>query len=68
MFRGNAKRTGVSSSNLSKRPSLQWIIEFGPMVASPIYDNSIVYAATITGRIFAANVFSETSKMAFKHR
>ena len=42
MFRGNARRTGVSSSNLSKRPTLQWITEIGPMVASPSCDNSIV--------------------------
>jgi outer membrane protein assembly factor BamB len=62
MFRGNAKRTGISSSNLSRRPSLQWITEFGPMVASPIYDNSMVYVATITGRIFAANVSEKQVK------
>ena len=55
MFRGNAKRTGISASNLFKRPSLRRIVEFGPMAASPIYDNDIVYASTITGRIFAAN-------------
>ena len=62
MFRGNAKRTGLSSSNLSRRPSLRRIIEFGPMVASPIYDNSMVYVATITGRIFAANVSEKQVK------
>jgi hypothetical protein len=56
MFRGNAKRTGLSSSNLSRLPSLCQIIEFGPMVASPIYDTDVVYVATITGRIFAASV------------
>jgi eukaryotic-like serine/threonine-protein kinase len=62
MFRGNAMRTGISSSSLSRRPSLRWIIEFGPMVASPIYDNSIIYAATITGRIFATNVYQKQVK------
>jgi eukaryotic-like serine/threonine-protein kinase len=62
MFRGNARRTGVSSSNLSKRPTLQWITEIGPMVASPICDNSIVYAATITGRIFATNIYKNQIK------
>jgi outer membrane protein assembly factor BamB len=62
MFRGNAKRTGLSFSNLSRRPSLRRIIEFGPMVASPIYDNSMVYVATITGRIFVANVCEKQVK------
>jgi outer membrane protein assembly factor BamB len=56
MFRGNAMRTGLSSSSLPRRPSLSQLIEFGPMVASPIYDNDIIYVATITGRIFAANI------------
>jgi outer membrane protein assembly factor BamB len=62
VFRGNAKRTGISSSNVFRRPSLQWIIEFGPMVASPIYDNNFVYAATITGRIYAASVSQKQVK------
>jgi outer membrane protein assembly factor BamB len=62
MFRGNTERTGISSSNLPRSPSLQWIIEFGPMVASPIYDNSTVYVATITGRTFAANVSEKKVK------
>jgi outer membrane protein assembly factor BamB len=62
MFRGNARRTGISSSNLSRRPSLRWILEFGPMAASPIYDNNIVYAATITGGIFATSVYQKQVK------
>ena len=62
MFRGNAKRTGLSSSNLSRRPSLCQITEFGPMVASPIYDTDVVYVATITGRIFAASVSQKEVK------
>jgi outer membrane protein assembly factor BamB len=62
MFRGNAMRTGLSSSNLPRRPSLSQIIEFGPMVASPIYDNDIIYVATITGRIFAANISQKEVK------
>jgi outer membrane protein assembly factor BamB len=55
-------RTGLSSSNLPRRPSLSQIIEFGPMVASPIYDNDIIYVATITGRIFAANITQKEVK------
>src|SRR5881396_3097473 len=57
MFRGNVMRTGISSSNLSRTPSLQRVIELGPMVASPVFDNSIVYAATVTGRIFALKAY-----------
>ena len=55
MFRGNAMRTGTSTSGLSRTPSLQWVTELGSMVASPIFDNNVLYAATITGRIFAIN-------------
>jgi outer membrane protein assembly factor BamB len=62
MFRGNVKRNGLSSSSLTGRPFLRWIVEFGPMVASPIYDNDIVYVATITGRIFAACVSQKQVK------
>ena len=68
MFRGNVMRTGISSSNLSRRPHLQWVIELGPIVASPAVDNGILYAATITGRIFALQHIPKTNKMAFKHR
>jgi outer membrane protein assembly factor BamB len=62
MFRGNAMRSGLSSSKLPRRPSLNQILEFGPMVASPIYDNDIIYVATITGRIFAANISQKEVK------
>ena len=62
MFRGNVMRTGISSSNLARRPSLQWVIELGPIVASPAVDNSILYAATITGRIFALQIYQRQIK------
>jgi hypothetical protein len=55
MFRGNAMRTGISSSSLPRKLSLQWIIELGPIIASPVYENSTLYSSTITGRIFALN-------------
>lgn len=55
MFRGNVMRTGVSSSKLSRKPYLKWVMELGPLVASPVVDNGILYAATITGRIFAVH-------------
>ena len=35
MFRGNSMRTGVSASNISRKPSLLWVIEVGPVVSSP---------------------------------
>ncbi len=53
MFRGNIMRTGVSSSSVSRKPSLRGVTEIGPMVASPVFGNNTVYSATITGRIFA---------------
>ena len=57
MFRGNEMRTGVSSSKLSRKPYLQWVMELGPLIASPVVDNGILYAATITGRIFAVHTY-----------
>jgi outer membrane protein assembly factor BamB len=62
MFRGNVMRTGISSSNLSRTPSLQWMTELGPMIASPVFDNNVVYAATMTGRIFALKAYQSEKK------
>jgi outer membrane protein assembly factor BamB len=68
MFRGNVMRTGISSSNLSRTPSLQWMKELGPMIASPVFENSVVYAATMTGRIFALKAYQSEKKLACKYR
>jgi outer membrane protein assembly factor BamB len=62
MFRGNPMRTGISGSSLARKPSLQWLIELGPMIASPVFENSTLYASTITGRIFALNIFKKLIK------
>ena len=57
MFRGDIRRTGASySSGLSKRPHLLWVIELGPLIASPVVDNEFLYASTITGRVFAVHI------------
>jgi hypothetical protein len=45
MFRGSARRAGISSLPYLEGPSLQWIAELGPVVALPIYDSGIVQAA-----------------------
>lgn len=55
-------RTGLSSSRVSRKPSLQWIMELGPMVASPAFDNNTIYAATITGRVFALQTYQRQIK------
>ena len=62
MFRGNSMRTGLPSSTVSRKPSLQWIIELGPIVASPVFDNNVIYAATITGRIYAVHKYQRKIK------
>ncbi|MDQ4074231.1 MAG: PQQ-binding-like beta-propeller repeat protein [Thermoproteota archaeon] len=62
MFRGNAMRTGVSKSKLSKKPHLQWVMELGPIIASPVVEKGIVYVLTITGRVFAVNVYQRKIK------
>ena len=58
-------RTGVSSSSLPKKPSLQWLIELGTTIASPVYENSTLYSSTITGRIFALNIYQKQIKYHF---
>jgi outer membrane protein assembly factor BamB len=62
MFRGNRERTGASSSKLSKRPHLQWVMELGPLIASPVVDNGILYASTITGRVYAIQIYKRQIK------
>jgi outer membrane protein assembly factor BamB len=57
MFRGDNSRTGASySSSLSKRPHLLWVMELGPLIASPVVDDDVLYASTITGRVFAIQI------------
>ena len=56
MFRGNSQRTGVSRSKPIVRPSLLWVTEVGPTIASPVFDRGSLYVATVTGRIFSLNI------------
>lgn len=51
MFRGNAKRTGVSRSKPLYKPSLHWVTEVGPVVSSPVFDAGNLYISTLTGRV-----------------
>ncbi len=62
MFRGDPMRTGVSSSSLSKNPHFRWVLEIGPLIASPVADNDVVYASTITGRVFAIQIHQRQIK------
>jgi eukaryotic-like serine/threonine-protein kinase len=55
MFRGSSMRTGISASNISRKPSLLWVTEVGPVVSSPVFGEGTIYVSTITGRIFALN-------------
>lgn len=48
-------RTGVSASNISRKPSLLWVTEVGPVVSSPVFGEGTIYVSTVTGRIFALN-------------
>ncbi|MDQ3869958.1 MAG: PQQ-binding-like beta-propeller repeat protein [Thermoproteota archaeon] len=65
MFRGNPMRTGISRSTFARKPSLEWLIELGPIIASPVFDNSILYVPTVTGRIYALNVYKRRIKYHF---
>ena len=62
MFRGNSMHTGTSPSKVSKRPHLQWVIELGPLVASPVVNNGTLFAATTTGMVFALDIFHNKIK------
>jgi outer membrane protein assembly factor BamB len=55
-------RTGVSSSHLTGKLVLQWIIELGPIIASPVFESSTLYVPTITGRVFALNTYLKQIK------
>lgn len=55
MFRANTMHTGVSSCNISSRPSLLWLAEVGQIVASPVYSNKVLYAPSMMGMLFALN-------------
>jgi outer membrane protein assembly factor BamB len=62
MFRGSSMRTGVSASNISRKPSLLWVTEVGPVVSSPLFEEGMVYVSSITGRIFALNLSKKEIK------
>ncbi|MFY3741885.1 MAG: outer membrane protein assembly factor BamB [Candidatus Nitrosomirales archaeon] len=53
MFRGNIARSGVSSSSIAGRPSLQWVAELGEIVSSPVVSNKIIYAPSMLGSVYA---------------
>ena len=58
-------RTGITRSLLPKKPSFQFVIELGPIIASPVFENSTLFVPTITGRIFALNIFQRRIKYHF---
>ncbi len=62
MFRGSSMRTGVSACRIPRKPSLLWVTEIGPIVSSPVFEDSKIYLATMTGRIFALNPFQKQIK------
>ncbi|MFL6316424.1 MAG: PQQ-binding-like beta-propeller repeat protein [Nitrososphaeraceae archaeon] len=62
MFRGSSMRTGISASKISSKPSLLEVMEVGPAVSSPVFEDGTIYISTITGRIFAVNSFQKRIK------
>ena len=59
LFRGNEERNGIFSGKLARELSLFWVMELGPMISSAICHNNIVYNSTITGEIFAIDVYKK---------
>ena len=49
-------RTGISASKISSKPSLLEVMEVGPAVSSPVFEDGTIYISTITGRIFGLKV------------
>ena len=47
------------SDKLAQELSLFWVMELGPMVSSAICHDTIVYNSTITGKIFAIDVYKK---------
>lgn len=58
LFRGN-EQSGIFSDKLAQELSLFWVMELGPMVSSAICHDNIVYNSTITGKIFAIDVYKK---------
>ena len=52
-------RSGIFPEKLTRELSLFWVIEMGPMISSVISHNNIVYNSTITGRIFAIDIYKK---------
>ncbi len=48
-------RTGVSSSNVAKKPSSLWMVELGEIVASPVFSKNVLYVPSMMGKISALN-------------
>ena len=59
LFRGNEGRTGFFPGRLSRELSLMWVIDLESMISSPIFHDNIIYNSTITGKIFAVNVYKK---------
>lgn len=59
IFRGNEERSGIFSDTLTRELSLFWVMELEPMISSAICHNNIVYNSTVTGRIFAIDVYKK---------
>lgn len=59
LFRGNDKRSGNFRGKFTRKLSLFWVIELEPMISSPIFHNNIVYNSTLSGKIFAIDVYKK---------
>ena len=62
MFKGNARRTGLSKSKPISRPSLQWMTEVGPVVSSPVFDKGNLYISTLTGKVYCFDIYGRVTK------
>jgi eukaryotic-like serine/threonine-protein kinase len=62
MFKGNPRRTGLSTSKPISRPSLRWIAEVGPAVSSPVFDGGDLYISTLTGKVYCIDILKRVTK------
>jgi outer membrane protein assembly factor BamB len=61
-FKGNSRRTGLSTSKPISRPSLRWIANVGPAVSSPVFDSGNLYISTLSGNVCCIDILGGVTK------
>jgi outer membrane protein assembly factor BamB len=70
MFRGDAARSGVfEGSGLRTLEGTRWVFRTpGPVAASPVILDGVVYAASMSGHVYAIDLATGQERWSFKSR